>query len=59
MSESVPFFLPSTILAGTLVPFPDTGEPIAGLFLFQNAELADHPGETATGEAATGEPKEE
>ena len=47
------------MLAGTLVSFPDTREPLACLFLLQNATLADHSGETATGEAATGEPKEE
>ena len=42
-----------------LVPIPDTSEPLAGFFLLQDAKLADHSCETAAGEAATGEAKEE
>ena len=59
MSEFVLSLFPYGILEGTLVSIPDTSEPFACLFLLQNAELADHSGETATGEAATGETKEE
>jgi len=59
MSESVVPCYPFGILEGTLVSIPDTSEPLACLVLLQNAELADHSGETATGEAATGETKEE
>ena len=59
ISEFAPVFVPSGNFVGTLVSFPDTSEPLACLFLLQNATLADHSGETATGEAATGEPKEE
>ena len=59
MSEIVLVFFPFRILAGTLVSIPNTGEPLACLFFLQNAALADHSGETATGEAATGETKEE
>ena len=50
---------PVRILDSTSVSIPDTSEPLAGFFLFQNAVLADQSGETATGEAATGEAKEE
>ena len=59
MSEIELVFFPFGIHEGTLVSFPDTREPVACLFFLQNAELADHSGETATGEAATGETKEE
>ena len=51
---------PVAILGGvSLVSIPDTAEPLACRFLLQNADLADHAGETAAGEAATGETKEE
>ena len=59
MSEFVLFFFPYGILEGTLVSIPDTSKPLACLFLLQNATLADHSGETATGEATTGETKKE
>ena len=59
MSEIELIGFPFGILDGTLVSFPDTREPVACHFFLQNAELADHSGETATGEAATGETKEE
>ncbi len=59
MSEIVLVFFPFEILVGTLVSIPNPSEPLACLFLLQNAELADHSCETATGEAATGETKEE
>ena len=59
MSEIALVFFPFGILDGTLVSIPDTSEPIACLFLLQNAELADHSSKTATGEAATGETEEE
>ncbi len=59
ISEFVHVFFPFGIRAGTLVSLPDTSEPVACLFLLQNAELADHSCETATGEAATGETEEE
>ena len=58
MSDLVFLLVPIVTRVGTLVSFPDISEPIAGLFLLQNAKLADHAGETATGEAATGETKE-
>ena len=58
-SELILFLFPIGIVVGALVSIPDTAEPRACLFLLQNAELADHAGETATGEAATGETKEE
>ena len=59
MSDLVLLAFPLRILGGTLVSIPDTSEPLAGLFSLQNAELADHCGKTATGEATTGEAKEE
>ena len=59
LSYLVLLAFPVRILDGTLVSIPDTSEPLAGLFLLQNAELADHSGKTATGEAAAGETKEE
>jgi len=59
VSNFVPLAFPLLIPDSTLVPIPDTSEPLAGFFLLQNAELADHSSETAAGEAATGETKEE
>ena len=59
MSEIVLVSLPFGIHKGTLVSFPNTREPVACRSSLQNAELTDHSGETATGEAATGETKEE
>ncbi len=59
MSDLVLLAFPLRILDGTLVSIPDTSEPLPGLFLLQNTELADHCGKTTTGEAATGETKEE
>ena len=43
----------------SLVFTPDISEVLAGFFLLQNAKVADQASETATGEAATGEAKEE
>ena len=59
MNKIVLVCFPFWIHEGTLVSFPDTREPVACLFFLQNAALADHPGETTAGEAATGETKEE
>ena len=59
MSEIMLGFFPFGVHEGSLVSFPDTRQPVVCLSLLQNAELADHSGETATGEAATGETKEE
>ena len=59
MSEIVLVCFPFGIHEGSLVSFPDTRQPVACLIFLQNADLADHPGETATGVAATGETKEE
>jgi hypothetical protein len=57
VSKIVLLAFPLLIPDSTLVSIPDTSEPLASLFLLQNAELADHTGETAAGEAATGEAK--
>jgi hypothetical protein len=59
VSEFILLAVPLFILHSSLVSIPDTGEPLASFFLLQNAKLADHSGETAAGEAATGEAKEE
>lgn len=59
MSDLVLLAFPLRIPDGTLVSIPDPSEPLAGLFLLQNAELTNHSGKTATGKAAAGETKEE
>ena len=59
MSDFVLLAFPLLIPDSTLVSIPDPSKPVAGFFLLQNAELADHSSKTAAGEATTGETKEE
>ena len=59
MSDLALDAIPMVIFDGTLVSIPDPSEPFARFFLFQNAIMAYESCETAAGEAATGEAKEE